>query len=62
MDERDLIFKYETRNEAKVIPCTDVRFSADGSLSVSIEREAFEKIFGNPNKAIHSYNRNVAHG
>ena len=62
MDERDFIFKYETRDETKMIPCNDVHFSVDGTLSASIEQKAFEKIFGDPNKAIHSYNRNVAHG
>lgn len=62
MAERDLNFKYENRDEAKTIPCTDLHVSADGTISVSIDLEAFEKIFGNPTEALHSYNRNVAHG
>ena len=62
MDERIFNFKYETRDEAKMIPCNDVHFSADGSLSVSIEKGTFEKIFGNPNEANNAYNRSVIHG
>lgn len=62
MSERPIIFKYETRDEAKTIPCTDLHVSADGAISVSIDREAFESIFGNLNKAINAYNRSVTHG
>lgn len=62
MSERPINFKYETRDKAKMIPATNLRMSADGTFSVVIEREAFEKIFGNPNKAINAYNRSVTHG
>lgn len=62
MSDRPIIFKYETRDEAKTIPCTDLHVSADGTVSVEIDREAFESIFGNLNKAIHAYNRNATHG
>lgn len=62
MSERLINFKYENRDEAKTIPCTDLCVSADGTISVEIDREAFESIFGNLTEAINTYNRNVAHG
>lgn len=62
MSERPINFKYETRDEAKTISCTDLYVSADGTVSVTIDREAFESIFGNLNKVIHTYNRSVIHG
>ena len=62
MSERLINFKYETRDGAKSIPCTDLHVSADGTVSVSIDKETFESIFGNLTEAINAYNRSVIHG
>lgn len=62
MTERDLNFKYETRNAVKTIPVVNVHVSDDGTFSVKIEEEVFRETFGNPNKAINAYNRSLVHG
>lgn len=62
MTERVFNFRYENRDKAKTIPVSNFHVSKDGSLSVTIEQEAFESIFRNPIEAINEYNRSVIHG
>lgn len=62
MTKRAFNFRYENRGKSKTIPVTDVHVSADGTFSVTIEREAFESIFRNPIEAINTYNRSIVHG